>query len=59
MGQSVTSGHDDCVTWNDIHHKTNMDGGPEKYVVFFSDISAVPCNHGTVGVGGGHKECHP
>lgn len=26
VGQSVTSGTDDVVTWNDIHHKTNISG---------------------------------
>ncbi|XP_070550588.1 E3 ubiquitin-protein ligase DTX3L-like [Ptychodera flava] len=28
IGRSVTSGLTDMVTWNDIHHKTNMYGGP-------------------------------
>uniref|UniRef100_A0A8D2ZG67 E3 ubiquitin-protein ligase n=1 Tax=Scophthalmus maximus TaxID=52904 RepID=A0A8D2ZG67_SCOMX len=29
IGQSVTTGHNNVVTWNDIHHKTNMGGGPQ------------------------------
>ena len=28
IGRSTTTGRDDCVTWNDIHHKTSMTGGP-------------------------------
>jgi deltex-like protein len=28
IGQSHTTGRDDCVIWNDIHHKTSMAGGP-------------------------------
>lgn len=32
VGFSRTSGKDNMVTWNDIHHKTRRDGGPEKYV---------------------------
>ncbi|XP_066278182.1 uncharacterized protein [Branchiostoma lanceolatum] len=28
VGQSVTTGMDNCVIWNDIHHKTNTHGGP-------------------------------
>ncbi|KAL3865247.1 hypothetical protein ACJMK2_006862 [Sinanodonta woodiana] len=27
---SRTTGLEDTVTWNDIHHKTNRDGGPQK-----------------------------
>ena len=30
IGTSVTSGRSNTVTWNDIHHKTNPYGGPEK-----------------------------
>ena len=29
VGTSVTTGHRNQVTWNDIHHKTNFHGGPE------------------------------
>ena len=29
IGRSVTTGLEDIVTWNDIHHKTNIAGGPE------------------------------
>ena len=28
IGTSVTSGMTNTVTWNDIHHKTNIHGGP-------------------------------
>ena len=28
IGRSVTTGIDDCVIWNDIHHKTSRTGGP-------------------------------
>jgi len=30
VGQSRTTGYDNVVTWNDIHHKTNVTGGIEK-----------------------------
>ena len=28
IGRSVTTGVDNCVIWNDIHHKTSKTGGP-------------------------------
>lgn len=28
VGRSRTTGADNVVTWNDIHHKTSIDGGP-------------------------------
>ncbi|XP_034641713.1 E3 ubiquitin-protein ligase DTX3L [Trachemys scripta elegans] len=31
VGQSRTSGANDVITWNDIHHKTSMHGGPEAF----------------------------
>ncbi|XP_036383669.1 E3 ubiquitin-protein ligase DTX3L isoform X2 [Megalops cyprinoides] len=31
IGQSSTSGRTNVVTWNDIHHKTNREGGPTNY----------------------------
>nr|XP_039254934.1 uncharacterized protein LOC120331836 [Styela clava] len=31
VGRSVTTGCDNCVTWNDIHHKTSMHGGPANF----------------------------
>ncbi|CAM5088505.1 unnamed protein product [Natator depressus] len=31
VGQSRTSGANDMITWNDIHHKTSMSGGPEMF----------------------------
>ncbi|KAG5841154.1 hypothetical protein ANANG_G00196560 [Anguilla anguilla] len=31
VGQSSTTGKSNVVTWNDIHHKTNRNGGPVNY----------------------------
>ncbi|XP_027133218.1 probable E3 ubiquitin-protein ligase DTX3 isoform X2 [Larimichthys crocea] len=31
VGQSTTSGRNNTVTWNDIHHKTSTHGGPTHY----------------------------
>uniref|UniRef100_A0A4W5KD47 E3 ubiquitin-protein ligase n=1 Tax=Hucho hucho TaxID=62062 RepID=A0A4W5KD47_9TELE len=31
VGTSRTTGTDDCVTWNDIHHKTRPDGGAQNF----------------------------
>lgn len=31
VGTSRTTGAENQVTWNDIHHKTSTVGGPEKY----------------------------
>ncbi|XP_037692796.1 E3 ubiquitin-protein ligase DTX3L isoform X3 [Choloepus didactylus] len=31
VGESRVTGASDVVTWNDIHHKTSMFGGPEMY----------------------------
>lgn len=31
VGRSVSSGLSNQITWNDIHHKTNIYGGPEGY----------------------------
>lgn len=39
VGFSRTSGKDNMVTWNDIHHKTRREGGPEKYVKELTKIS--------------------
>lgn len=30
VGRSTTSGRDNAVTWNDIHHKTSTHGGPTR-----------------------------
>jgi deltex-like protein len=32
IGRSSTTGANNVITWNDIHHKTNVLGGPTKYV---------------------------
>ncbi|XP_070765929.1 probable E3 ubiquitin-protein ligase DTX3 [Enoplosus armatus] len=29
IGRSVTTGLDNVITWNDIHHKTSIGGGPQ------------------------------
>ncbi|XP_038144020.1 LOW QUALITY PROTEIN: E3 ubiquitin-protein ligase DTX3L-like [Cyprinodon tularosa] len=31
VGESRTTGVENAVTWNDIHHKTSMTGGPEHF----------------------------
>ncbi|CAF0967519.1 unnamed protein product [Didymodactylos carnosus] len=31
IGKSMTTGQDNVVTWNDIHHKTSPHGGPENF----------------------------
>ncbi|KAF6026802.1 DTX3L [Bugula neritina] len=31
VGRSITTGNDNTVVWNDIHHKTSMTGGPTSY----------------------------
>ncbi|XP_046578578.1 uncharacterized protein LOC124286270 isoform X4 [Haliotis rubra] len=31
VGRSSTTGQENVVTWNDIHHKTKMDGGPTRF----------------------------
>ncbi|NXI38402.1 DTX3L ligase, partial [Galbula dea] len=31
VGQSRTSGAEDVITWNDIHHKTSRTGGPTNF----------------------------
>lgn len=31
IGRSRTTGHGGVITWNDIHHKTRMEGGPARY----------------------------
>uniref|UniRef100_A0A3Q2CQE3 E3 ubiquitin-protein ligase n=1 Tax=Cyprinodon variegatus TaxID=28743 RepID=A0A3Q2CQE3_CYPVA len=31
VGTSMTTGLKNAVTWNDIHHKTSMTGGPERF----------------------------
>ena len=32
IGRSSTTGAEDVITWNDIHQKTSMTGGPSWYV---------------------------
>ncbi|XP_041655187.1 probable E3 ubiquitin-protein ligase DTX3 [Cheilinus undulatus] len=31
IGRSVTTGLSNVITWNDIHHKTNMEGGTQRF----------------------------
>lgn len=35
VGRSSTSGRNNTVTWNDIHHKTSIYGGPTWWGVFY------------------------
>ena len=37
IGTSVTTGLKNQITWNDIHHKTSVYGGPQRWV-FHVDI---------------------
>lgn len=30
VGESRLTGRSNVITWNDIHHKTSMSGGPER-----------------------------
>lgn len=30
IGKSTTTGQDNVITWNDIHHKTSIHGGPDR-----------------------------
>lgn len=30
IGRSTTTGQDNVITWNDIHHKTNIYGGSQR-----------------------------
>ncbi len=39
VGTSTTSGVDNVVTWNDVHHKTNTHGGPERYSLLLISAS--------------------
>ena len=42
VGQSRTTGYENVVTWNDIHHKTSVVGGVEKYAVLvLSNLSMI------------------
>lgn len=34
VGRSVTTGMDNCVVWNGIHHKTSMFGGEYIYIIY-------------------------
>ncbi|VDM78494.1 unnamed protein product, partial [Strongylus vulgaris] len=31
VGDSITTGARNTVVWNNIHHKTNISGGPQKF----------------------------
>ena len=33
VGMSRTTGAENVVTWNDIHHKTSIEGGVTRYVI--------------------------
>lgn len=38
VGRSVTTGMDNCVVWNGIHHKTNMYGGEYIYIIYSTNF---------------------
>lgn len=42
VGDSITTGARDVVVWNNIHHKTSLTGGPERYYSFISVF--IVCN---------------
>ncbi|CAF4350675.1 unnamed protein product, partial [Adineta steineri] len=29
--RSTTTGQENVITWNDIHHKTSISGGPDRF----------------------------
>ncbi|CAF0957294.1 unnamed protein product [Adineta steineri] len=31
IGRSTTTGQENVITWNDIHHKTSISGGPDRF----------------------------
>jgi len=31
IGQSITTGADNCVVWNGVHHKTSTSGGAQSF----------------------------
>ena len=39
VGTSITTGRSNQVTWNDVHHKTNMSGGAHRYKVYFDVVN--------------------
>ena len=51
VGVSTTTGSDNCVTWNDIHHKTsNRHGHPYGYPdpAYLDNVLAELAQHGVV-----------
>jgi len=45
IGQSSTTGKDDQVIWNDIHHKTQLSGGMMWYVYLYKINSVTASIH--------------
>lgn len=44
VGRSVTTGLNNVITWNDIHHKTNIDGGPQRSFSCLKKYFSVVCD---------------
>ena len=43
IGTSHTSGASNRVVWNDIHHKTNKTGGPQRLLLYgMYDLNCIP-----------------
>lgn len=40
IGTSMTTGMHNVITWNDIHHKTSIWGGPRWYAISYKSIVA-------------------
>lgn len=38
IGTSMTTGMHNVITWNDIHHKTSIWGGPRWYAILYECI---------------------
>lgn len=43
IGFSRTTGRNNVVTWNDIHHKTRPTGGPERYSIYIKKSIKIMC----------------
>lgn len=43
IGFSRTTGRNNVVTWNDIHHKTRRSGGPERYCKYKTKSIRIMC----------------
>lgn len=41
IGRSATTGLNNVITWNDIHHKTNIGGGPQWYAQYSISVVVI------------------